>query len=336
MIIAIDAMGGDNAPYEIVMGAIDAVKEQDGFDILLVGDELRIKEVLSLGGYSGDRIKVRNTTEVITNDDIPTKAIKQKKDSSMVVSFELLRNHEIDCFISAGSSGALLAGSVMKLKRINGVDRPAVASIIPTKKSQVLLIDSGFNTNIKPNNYLQFGYLGSSYMRTAFGISEPKVGLVNIGVEEEKGGDIVKEAYQLLKHSNLNFVGNIETRELFNDISDVVVCDGFTGNAILKLAEGACDFFISEMKKIFKKNIFTKMSALVLKDGLLSFKKKMDPDIFGGAPVLGIDGLVIKSHGSSKSKAIKYCVLKAQRLINSNFIGEVRKEFSKAIEENNQ
>ena len=259
---------------------------------------------------------------------MPTKAIKQKKDSSMVAGFNLVKNREADCLLSAGSSGALLTGSVLILKRIPGVDRPAVASIIPGKKQGTLLLDSGFNTNIKPMNYLQFGYLGSAYMRAAFGIENPRVGLINIGVEEEKGSEAVKEAYKLMKASQLNFAGNIESREMFNAAADVAVCDGFTGNAMLKLAEGACDFFFGEIKGIFTKNLFTKICAAAMKGEFKRFKQRIDPDVCGGAPVLGIDGLVIKSHGSAKAKTIKYAILKAKTLVDSGFVEAVRREFA--------
>lgn len=332
MIIAVDAMGGDNAPSEIVKGVIQALREQDGFDVLLLGDEPQIREVLNEEHFESDRIKIRHTTEVITCDDVPTKAIKNKKDSSIVVGFELVRDHEADCLLSAGSSGALLAGSVLILKRIKGVDRPAVASIIPTKNGKVLLLDSGFNTNVKPLNYEQFGRLGTAYMRSGFGIENPKVGLVNIGLEEEKGTDTVKEAHALLKAAeDVNYVGYIESRELFNDVVDIAVTDGFTGNLMLKLLEGATDFFFGEIKGIFTKNLLTKISFLGLKKHLKAFKKKLDPDTLGGAPVLGVEGLVVKSHGSSKAKTIKYALLKAKTLVDNKFVETMKSEISVSI-----
>lgn len=329
MIIAVDAMGGDNAPGEIVKGCVQAVNEETGFDILLIGDEAQIKNILKDEKYDISRIKVRHTTEIILNDDTPTKAIRSKKDSSMVVGFELVKKHEADVLVSAGSSGALLTGSVLILKRIPGIDRPAVASMVPTKKGRLLLMDSGFNTMCRPNNYVQFGTLGAAYLRAVFGDENPRIGLVNIGVEEEKGSDVVKEANKLLKQSSLNYVGNIESRELFDDVADVAVTDGFTGNVMLKLIEGASDFFFGEIKSLFAKNFASKLSYLMLKKGLAGFKRKLDPDIHGGAPVLGIDGLVIKSHGSSKARTIKYVILRARALAESNFIGLLKEEFAK-------
>lgn len=328
MIIAVDAMGGDNAPGEIVRGCVQAINEAEGFDILLLGDEAQIKDVLSAEKYDEKRIGIRHTTEVITNDDTPTKAIKQKKDSSLVVGFNMVKQKEVDVLISAGSSGALLTGSVLILKRIHGVDRPAVASMLPTKKGHVLLMDSGFNTMCRPNNYVQFGFLGTAYLKAAFGDENPRVGLINIGVEEEKGSDVVKEAHKLLKTSGLNYVGNIESREFFNDAADVLVTDGFTGNVMLKLIEGASDFFFGEIKSLFYKNWVSKLSYLLIKGGVGAFKKKVDPDVLGGAPVLGVDGLVVKSHGSSKARTIKYVILRAKNLAESNIIESLTENFA--------
>ncbi|MBR5059498.1 MAG: phosphate acyltransferase PlsX [Clostridia bacterium] len=324
MIIAVDAMGGDNAPAEIVRGAVEAVKAEEGFDVLLIGDAERITGILSESGYKGDRIRIRNTTEVITNEDVPTKAIKNKKDSSLHVGFDLVKANEADCLISAGSSGALLAGSVMLLKRIPGVDRPAVATAVPSGNGNVLLIDSGFNTSVKPVNYVQFGLLGSAYMRAAFGSEDPRVGLINIGVEEEKGDSVIKEANMLLKNAKLNYVGNVESRDFFNDVIDVAVTDGFTGNVMLKLIEGASEFLLGEIKKVFSTNARTKIGAAMVAEEIKGLKQKVDTDILGGAPVLGIDRLIIKSHGSSKARTIKYVILKAKKLIGSHFIEDLR------------
>ena len=324
MIIAVDAMGGDNAPVEIVKGAVEAVKAEEGFEVLLIGDAEAISGIISDTGYSGERIRIRNTTEVITNEDIPTKAIKNKKDSSLCAGFGLVKANEADCLISAGSSGALLAGSVMLLKRIPGVDRPAVATAVPSGKGNVLLIDSGFNTSVKPVNYVQFGLLGSAYMKAAFGCENPRVGLINIGVEQEKGDPTIREANALLRSSKLNFVGNVESRDFFNDVIDVAVTDGFTGNVMLKLIEGASEFLLGEIKKVFSTNARTKIGAAMVAGEIKGLKQKVDTDILGGAPVLGIDRLIIKSHGSSKARTIKYVILKAKKLIESDFIEGLR------------
>lgn len=328
MIIALDAMGGDNAPNEIVKGAVMAVREAEGFDVLLLGDEAAIKEVLEKEGYSGSRITIKGTTEVITNDDVPTRAIKQKKDSSMVVGFELLRDKKVDSFVSAGNSGALLAGAVMILKKLPGVDRPAVASAVPTKNGRVLLLDSGFNTNIKPENYVQFAYLGSAYVKAAFGAEDPRVGLVNIGVEEKKGSNDVREANELLKHTDLNYIGNLETRDFFNDLADVIVTDGFTGNVMLKLIEGASDFFFGEIKSVMGSTVLAKLGALFMMKKLKLLKTKLDSDVLGGAPLLGVDGLLIKSHGSSKARTIKYVLIKANTIAEAGLIEHLKNEMA--------
>lgn len=336
MIVAVDAMGGDNAPVEIVKGCVQAINEEPGFEILLIGDEPQIRQVLAAEKYDTSRIRIRHTTEVITNDDIPTKAIKNKKDSSMVVGFEAVKNREADVLVSAGSSGALLTGSILLLKRILGVDRPAVASVIPSGNGRFLILDSGFNTTCRPKNYVQFGYLGSAYMKAAFGIEKPRVGLVNIGVEEEKGSDVVKAAHQKLKKTDLNYVGNIESRELFNDVADVVVADGFTGNVMLKLIEGASDFFFGQIKSLFLEGVRTKLSYLLMKKNVGGFKKKFDPDVNGGAPVLGVDGLVIKTHGSSKAKTVRYAVLRAKTLAESDIVEGLRAEFAKSVHQEDE
>ncbi len=328
MIIALDAMGGDEAPNEIVKGAVLAVREAEGFDVLLIGDEKAIRNVLDKEGYDGDRISIKATTEVIDNDDVPTRAIKQKKDSSMVVGFELLRDKKVDCFVSAGSSGALLAGAVMILKKLPGVDRPAVASAVPTKKGHVLLLDSGFNTNIKPVNYVQFAYLGSAYVKAAFGAENPRVGLVNIGVEDKKGSIDVKEANALLKETTLNYVGNIETRQFFDDVADVLVTDGFTGNVMLKLIEGASEFFFGEIKGIMGGTFMSKLGALFMLKRLKLLKRKLDSDVLGGAPLLGVDGLLIKSHGSSKARTIKYVLIKANTIAEAKMIDHLKEEMA--------
>jgi len=328
MIIALDAMGGDEAPVEIVKGAILAVREAEGFDVLLIGDEKAIKDVLEKEGYDGNRISIRHTTEIIDNDDVPTRAVKQKKDSSMVVGFELLRDKQVDCFVSAGNSGALLAGAVMILKKLPGVDRPAVASAVPTKRGHVLLLDSGFNTNIKPINYVQFAYLGSAYVKAADGIENPRVGLVNIGVEEKKGSVDVKEANALLKQTSLNYIGNVETRDFFNDITDILVTDGFTGNVMLKLIEGSSDFFFGEIKSVMRGTTMSKLGALFMRKRLMGLKRKLDTDVLGGAPLLGVDGLLIKSHGSSKARTIKFVLLKAKKIAEAKMIDQLKVEMA--------
>ncbi|MCX8131928.1 MAG: phosphate acyltransferase PlsX [Clostridia bacterium] len=328
MIILVDAMGGDNAPDAIVNGCIDAVLEKDGFDILLIGDSERINKVLKERDFSNPRLTVRHTTEVITGDDTPTKAIKNKKDSSMVVGFNLLKEKKGDVFLSAGNSGALMTGALFILGRIKGIDRPALPALIPAKGGDSLIIDAGLNTVCKPVNYLQFGVMGSIYMKELFNIEKPRVGLMNVGTEVGKGSDDIKQAYTLLSESNLNFIGNIEGKDINRRNADVAVCDGFVGNVALKANEGMGEYFLENLVGIFKTNFITKLAYLAIKKPFKEFYKRIDPDVNGGAPVLGVNGLVIKSHGSSKAKTIKNVIInRAYVLAKSSVLEQITEQF---------
>lgn len=328
MLILVDAMGGDNAPEAIVNGCIDAIIEENGFSILLIGDSERIKKIIDDRKFSSPRLEIKHTTEVITGEDSPTKAIRSKKDSSMVVGFNLLKENKGDVFVSAGNSGALMAGALFIIGRIKGVDRPSLPAIIPTKTGKALLIDAGLNTVCKPINFLQFGIMGSIYMRELFGIKKPKVGLINVGSEETKGNDNIKQAFSLLSSSNINFIGNAEGKDIPIGNVDVAVCDGFVGNVVLKFLEGCGSFFVSALKGIFKKNTLSKLSALIVKKQLKEFMVQLDPDENGGAPILGVNGLVIKSHGSSNAKTIKNVIIKrAYSLAKTNILEQIREEF---------
>ena len=274
MVVLVDAMGGDNAPEEIVNGCIDALYEKEGFDIILIGDTKKINEIISLRDYKDERLKVVNATQVITQDDVPSKAIKNKKDSSMVVGFNMLKEKKADIFLSAGNSGALLAGALLILGRIKGVNRPGFAPVLPTKSGRTLLIDGGANVVCKPVNYLQFGIMGSIYMEERFGVNKPKVGLINVGSEDSKGNDTIKQAYALLSNANINFVGNIEGRDIPDGTVDVAVCDGFLGNVLLKFVEGIGSFILDGLKEIFMKSTKSKLAAFFLKNELKQFGKK--------------------------------------------------------------
>lgn len=328
MVILVDAMGGDNAPRAIVKGCIDALQERKDFKVVLIGDSEEISNVLKNEKYDEERVIIKHTTQIITNNDIPTKAIRLKKDSSMVVGFRMLKAGEGDVFISAGSSGALLVGSTTIIKRMGDIDRPCLGSIIPTKGGRMILVDSGLNLSSNPKRYKNFAYLGSAYMKALFDVSNPRIGLVNVGSEDEKGPEMIKEANELLKESDLNYIGYLEGKDLFEGKADVVVTDGFTGNVILKLIEGTSKYFFSKLKGLLYKNFTSKIGALFLKKGLMGFKKELDPDIHGGAPILGVDGLVIKSHGSSNEKTIKHVVLKACDLASTSFMDDIRKTFN--------
>lgn len=239
----------------------------------------------------------------------------------------MLKEGKGDVFLSAGNSGALLVGSITILKRIGGIDRPCLGSVIPTKGGRMILVDSGLNMSCKAERYEQFAYLGAAYMKALFKTEEPRIGLVNIGSEDEKGPEIIKEANEMLRASSLNYIGYLEGKDLFEGRADVVVTDGFTGNVILKLIEGTSKYMFTEIKKLLFKNLRTKIGALFLKDGLNEFKKTLDPDINGGAPILGVDGLVLKSHGSSNAKTIRYVVLKACDLAESSFLEDIKSTF---------
>ncbi|NMB97003.1 MAG: phosphate acyltransferase PlsX [Clostridiaceae bacterium] len=329
LLIVVDAMGGDNAPNDIVKGCVDAINEQEGFDITLLGDCKRIEKILSENKFNNNRICIKNTTEVITNDDIPTKSIKNKKDSSMVAGFNMLKQNNGDVFVSCGNTGALLTGATLILGRIKGIDRPALAPVIPTRKGGALLIDAGFNTVCKPVNYLQFGIMGSIYMKEIFNIDKPRVGLINVGSEEIKGNETIRQAYTLLANSSVHFVGNVEGREIPNGEVDVAVCDGFVGNVLLKFLEGVGSFIYDGLKEVYYKNFISKLSSFLVRGELKKFKKKLDYEEYGGVPVLGINGTVFKCHGNSNAKSFKKSILNAYSFAKSTFMDQIKQEISR-------
>ena len=295
MRIILDGMGGDNAPDEIVRGAVEASKLIED-EIVIVGDGDKIEFQLKKYKYSDEKISVKHASEVIENDDAPVRAVRRKKDSSMVVGLNMVKSGEGDLFISAGNTGALMAGALFNLGRIQGIDRPAIASIYPilgTKKPS-LLVDAGANSECKPSNLLEFAMMGSIYMEKVLGRENPKIGLVNLGVEETKGSTLTKAAFGLLEKSHLNFSGNIEAREVPLGGADVVVCDGFVGNVILKLTEGLAINIVNLLKKKFTENARAKMGAVLLSKKLRSLKEEFDYTEYGGAPILGVKGPVVK------------------------------------------
>jgi len=322
--IIVDAMGGDNAPYEIIKGCIDAINFIKDFNITLVGNEKQINDVLNDEQYDKSRISIKNTSEVITGDDIPTIAIKKKRDSSMVVGLNMLKNNEGDAFLSAGNSGALLTGSLLVVGRIKGVIRPALGAIIPSKKNDVLLIDAGLNSECRPESYVQFANFGAQYYKCLYDIKQPKVGLINIGSEDKKGTVEVKEAHMLLKETKLNYIGNIEGNDIPIGEAHVVVCNGFIGNILLKFLEGTAKFLFSGVKTAINKNIFTKIGGLLIQKELKAFANKADADTVGGAPILGIEGLVVKSHGNSTAKTIKNVLMKTKTLVDKDIINKIK------------
>lgn len=319
MKIIVDGMGGDNSPIEIVKGSVDAVMEY-GIDIIIVGNQDRIEEELSKYNYPKEKIEILNSSQIITNDEDPALAIRRKKDSSMVVGLKALSDGVGDGFLSAGNTGALLAGGLFIIKRIEGIDRAALASVYPTIKGLSLLVDAGANVDCKPEYLNQFAIMGSIYMENVMDINKPKVGLVNIGTEEAKGNTLTKDAYDLLKESPINFVGNVEGRELPAGAVDVIICDGFVGNIILKLTEGMAISIFDNLKRIFLKNIGTKLGAVLLKPGLKELKGKMDYREYGGAPLLGTRKPIVKAHGSSDALAIKNAIRQLISFIDKDVI----------------
>ncbi len=311
MRIVIDGMGGDNAPEEIVKGAADASKLID-HEICIVGRAPQIEAELEKNGYAGNNIKVVNADDVITMEDSPVKAIRRKTDSSMVVGLTMVKEGKGDVFISGGNTGALVVGARMILGRIEGIDRPVLASIYPCLGGKPsLLVDAGASSEAKAHNLLEYGLMGSIYMEKVWGREKPKVGLVNLGVEESKGTSVTKDAYKKLHAAPLNFVGNVEARDIPVGVCEVIVCDGFVGNVILKLSEGLAWNILKLVKNQFMVNTRTKLAGLMVKPQLSSLKDEFDYAEYGGAPVLGVSGPVIKIHGSSNSVAVKNAIIKS-------------------------
>ena len=338
MRIILDAMGGDNAPDANIKGAVKAIKEIEA-EIILVGNEevinKKIKEFYGKNNIKeiSDRLTIHHTTEEITMEDIPTQAIKHKKDSSMVVGFNLLKQEKGDVFVSAGNSGALLTGATLLIGRIKGVDRPAMAPMLPSYKKGVMLMDAGANTNCKPINLLQFAQMANVYLKKIYNIEKPVIGLLNIGTEETKGNDLMKESYKLLKENaekyDINFAGNIEGREVFSGEIDAAITDGFTGNILLKTVEGLGKFIKRTLTEELKKNVGTMLCALPAMPSIKRFSKRMDYKEYGGALFLGVKKPVVKAHGSSDEKVFYYTIKQAEQFAKSGTVEVMKKEFEK-------
>ncbi len=308
--VALDAMGGDNSPDEIIKGAVQALEKEANVKIYLVGPEEILKEKCAEYTYDENRMEIVHASEVITCEEAPVKAIRHKKDSSIVVALQLVKDGKADAFVSAGSTGAVLVGAQLIVGRMKGVRRPPLAALIPTVKGVSLLVDNGANVDARPEHLLQFARLGSVYYENAMGVKDPTVAIVNIGLEEEKGNALVKATYPLLKECpDINFIGSIESREIPHGGADVLVCEGFTGNIILKLYEGVGGALIGEVKKGMMSTLRSKIGALLVKPALKTTLKRFDASQYGGAPMLGLNGLVVKTHGSSKAQEICNSVL---------------------------
>ena len=308
--VAVDAMGGDYAPGEMVAGAVDAVNTQPGIQVILVGKEDVVNAELSKYTYEKDRIQVVNATEVIATEEPPVNAIRKKKDSFIVVGMNLVKKKEADAFVSAGSSGAILVGGQVIVGRSKGVERPPLAPLIPTEKGVSLLIDCGANVDARPSHLVQFARMGSIYMENVMHIKNPRVAIVNIGAEEEKGNALVKETFPLLKECrDINFIGSIEAREIPHGGADVIVCEAFVGNVILKLYEGVGATLLSKVKGAMMSDLRSKIGALLVKPALKATLKSFDASRYGGAPLLGLNGLVVKTHGNSKANEVKNSII---------------------------
>lgn len=330
--VAVDTLGGDRSPYANVEGAVMAINAVEDLEVILLGDENVIKEELKKYKYDEKRVSIIHAPEEISCNDVPTEAIKTKKESSMVKGIELLKTGEdVNAFVSCGSSGALLAGAVLKLGRIKGIKRPAFCPVMPTmNKSLVGVCDSGANVDCDAVQLSQFALMGSLYMEKAYGVKNPKVALLNVGVEEEKGDLLRKEVYAMLKEDKrINFVGNMESRDILKGNYDLVVCDGFSGNVLIKSTEGACLEMLKMLKTTFTKSFKNKMGALLLKKDIMAAKNFMDYNNYGGAVLLGAIKTIVKGHGSSKSTSVFHSIEQAYNMEKNN----LRQAISDAVSE---
>lgn len=327
MKIVLDAMGGDFAPQVPVEGAVMAVKDYDDVHIILTGIEEQVKAELSKYTYPKDRISIVHTSEIIDMNEAPAVAIRQKKNSSIVVGANLVRNGEAEAFVSAGSTGACMAASVLRIGRTEGVSRPPIATVFPNIKNQTVVLDAGANVDIGPNELVQFAIMGKIFAEKVLKKPNPRVGLLSIGEEEHKGNKLIHETYPLLQKAPINFIGNIEGRDIFKGEVDVVVCDGFVGNIVLKTTEGIADVIFKIIKEEIMKSSIAKIGALFLKPALSGVKKRMDYTEYGGAPLLGINGISIISHGSSNAWAIRNAV----RIARESLINKLTTEIAENI-----
>ena len=332
--VALDVMGGDNAPYEIVKGAAAAVNENKELKVFLVGQTAKIKETLDKLKSEGlnvdlDALEITEASEVITNDEAPVMAIRKKKDSSMSVAMRLVKEGKADAFVSAGSTGAILVGGQLVVGRLKGIERSPLASLIPTQKGVSLLIDCGANVDSRAAHLIQYAVMGSIYMENVIGINNPKVAIVNVGVEEEKGNALVKETFPLLKsRTDINFTGSIESRQIPFGDADVIVCDAFVGNAILKLYEGVAAVLLAEIKKGLLSTTLSKIGAMFSKKALKKTLSSFDAAKYGGAPMLGLNGLVVKTHGNATHNEIKNSLIQCISFKNQGINDKIKQYLS--------
>lgn len=326
MKIAVDAMGGDYSPREAVRGGLQAIEEKN-LQIIFVGREEAIKEELAAAGYQGGLngpVSIVDASEVIAMDEHPATAVRKKRNSSIVVANRLVKEGEAGAVVSAGNTGAAMAASLLTLGRIPGIARPAIAIPMPTLRGVTILLDAGANADCDPRDLLQFGLMGTVYAEAIMGIPSPRVGLLSIGEEETKGNRLVLESHELFKKSGLNFTGNIEGQDLPRGLCDVAVCDGFVGNIVLKLTEGVAGVLLQQIKEILTGSLLGKTAALLIKKGLQDLRSQMNYAEYGGAPLLGVQGITIISHGRSKAKAFKNAVLFAAKAVEEDLVAKIR------------
>ncbi len=335
MKIAVDAMGGDFGPRQNVSGAISAARKVKGrFEIVLVGDKVRIQKELSRHFRIHDlALTIHHASEKVEMDESPAVALRQKKNSSIAIAMKLQKQGEVDAVVSAGNTGAVLASALVQLRKINGVNRPAIGSLLPNGRSATLLIDAGTNVDCKPHQLLEFGIMGSIFMSKLYRITNPRVGLLNIGGERKKGNEQVQSTYNYLEESKLNFIGNIEGGAILRDKADVVVCDGFVGNIILKFAESFNKVYSTNLRRRIGKRLQYNIGAYLLRPAFRRLKKTFDYAEYGGVPLLGVNGVVIICHGSSSPKAIRNAIFEAEKIIKERVNDKIELEFNLKEEE---
>lgn len=332
MKIIVDAFGGDHAPLEVLKGSAMAVEEL-GIDVLLCGDEQKIRAVAAENGISLERMEILPAEDVIEMQDHPKSILREKKNSSMAVGLQALHDGAGDAFVTAGSTGAALVGATFLVKRIKGIKRAALATVLPTDDGgNVLVLDVGANAECRPDMLVQFGIMGHEYMKNQMHVEQPRVGLLNVGTEDTKGGELQLAAFALMKEAPVHFIGNVEARDVLNGVCDVLVCDGFSGNVLLKTCEGTVSVVMNNIKAVLKKNMVTKLAAAMIMDGLKDFKKKMDYTEIGGAPLLGVAKPVIKAHGNSKARAFKNAVRQAVEFAQAGVVEKIAGSVAKESE----
>ena len=323
--VAVDAMGGDNAPGEIVKGAVEAVQAEKDIKVFLVGRQDAVNAELAKYTYDKEKIEVVHAEEVIEMAEPPVNAIRKKKQSSLVIGMNMIKHQEADAIVTAGSTGATLVGGQVLVGRIKGIERPPLAPLVPTEKGVSLLIDCGANVDARPSHLVQFAQIGSSYMENIVGIKNPRVAILNIGAEEEKGNQLVKETFPLLKECpGINFIGSIEAREIPHGGADVIVCEAFAGNIVLKLYEGVAATLLSKVKEGLMSSLRSKIGALLIKPALKQTLKSFDASQYGGAPLLGLNGLVVKTHGSAKAIDVKNSILQCVTFKQQDINGKIK------------